>query len=282
MQRVFLLPSDIVRLAKAWGCDDVQFTFTEPMLTWEFVREVASLARRAGLTVTLHTNGFSSSEAVWELAPYVNFVLLGIKGSLDEKFYERHMQSPGAAPAVLESAKAWALAGVSLVVGDLIAPPHMQADDAAEQAQRRLYEWVRRELGDLQPLVVWPMVAQGKKEAIAKRLGAMIPSRDMYDDYVSRVGSALEIARGAGLKYAFARSSTMLVTADQRWLHEDDEVPCHHCGALLFRAPRVHPVEVHNPVFEITAMKNGRCGQCGVEVPVVASANAETGVPIVT
>lgn len=275
-KRTMLMPENIVSIAGQWEAKVIEFTANEPTLSWEYTFDTATLAKRAGLDVVLHTNGFATLEATRRLTPVVDAVLFGIKGSAAPAFYERWMGSPGAVPTVLQSAKVWRDAGVYLVVGDVIAPPHMQSDQAAEDAQRELCTWIARELGPLTVVALWPMIVPGKirTEARAERHGLLLPSSERgagYEHYLERIRRAEEIAHAAGLHYAHAWSSVLNTTCSP-WLHGDDVITCHSCGGVVLRFPVCPEPQcgMGQHVEHEQHVTDGRCDHCGTEVPIVS------------
>ncbi len=114
-------PEAVLQLAWERGALALVFSENEPALSVEYTLDVARLAKAEGLRVVLYSNGFSEPAVVRKLAPHVDAVDLGIKGSLDPDFYARLMRSPGATEAVKRSLLEWHAAGVHLRVSDLIA-----------------------------------------------------------------------------------------------------------------------------------------------------------------
>lgn len=60
-------PSYLVRLAKSLGDEGLSASFNEPTINYEYLIDVATLARREGLYLTMVTNGYQSIEALNEL-----------------------------------------------------------------------------------------------------------------------------------------------------------------------------------------------------------------------
>jgi pyruvate formate lyase activating enzyme len=146
-RRAVLHPLAAVELAQRWECSQIEFGINEPTLTFEYTYDVATLAHAAGLDVVVETNGFTTRQPIRRLAPLADAVDVGIKGSGEPEFYATQMRSPGAMDAVRAAMIEWRRAGVHLIVGDVVAPSHLQDDVTAAEAHRRLYGWIADPFG---------------------------------------------------------------------------------------------------------------------------------------
>lgn len=84
-----IMPKDIVAKAldlRSQGNVGVAFTYNEPLLGYEFVRDTAKLAKENGLATVLVTNGTASEEVFNEIAPYIDAMNIDIK-SFSSEFY---------------------------------------------------------------------------------------------------------------------------------------------------------------------------------------------------
>jgi len=85
-----LSPEDAVRTAveaKARGNIGLAYTYSEPIVWYEYVRDTAELARAAGLVNVLVTNGLIMPEPLEELLPLVDAMNVDIK-SMSDAFYQ--------------------------------------------------------------------------------------------------------------------------------------------------------------------------------------------------
>lgn len=274
MVRAMQHPAGVVALARQWGATHVVFAENEPLLSFEYTHDTARLAREAGLKVVLYTNGFSEPAVIRAIAPYVDAVDLGVKGSLDPGFYARYMRSPGGAEAVKRALLTWREAGVYLLISDLIATPHQQADAVADAAQAACYAWVAAELGAHTPLLLGLMHAADS----ASRM--LVPrTEERYAAYFARYQRAKYAAFAAGLVYAH-----------RVW--EDERIDCHACGGLLLQLHRPSvavcrdehdrsdsPCRMHTTGCDCWShtqhVTDGHCDHCGVPVPIVTLPAAE-------
>lgn len=82
-------PNDIVLKAidlKSQGNIGIAFTYNEPLLGYEFVRDTARLAKEKDLVTVLVTNGTASAQVYEEIAPYIDAMNIDIK-SFSSDFY---------------------------------------------------------------------------------------------------------------------------------------------------------------------------------------------------
>lgn len=138
-------PATVVAEARAQGAAGIAYTYNEPLVHFEFVRDCAAQARRAGLLNVLVTNGFVEEAPAAALLPLTDALNLDIK-SLDESFYAR--QCGGALAPVLRFARQAAGAGRRLEITNLLIPG---LNDSPEQVGR-LAAWVAEHLGRRTPL----------------------------------------------------------------------------------------------------------------------------------
>lgn len=84
-------PQDAVRLAiqlKKRGNIGIAYTYNEPIIWYEFLRQTAPLIHKAGLYNVVVTNGFIEEAPLRELLPLIDAWNIDIK-SFDENFYLR-------------------------------------------------------------------------------------------------------------------------------------------------------------------------------------------------
>ncbi len=87
-----ILPQDAVRLAQQHVPDGnigLAYTYNEPFIWYEYLRETAPLIKEAGLHNVLVTNGIVEAEPLEELLPFIDAMNVDIK-SMSEKFYLKH------------------------------------------------------------------------------------------------------------------------------------------------------------------------------------------------
>lgn len=66
----------------------VAFTYNEPMVGWEYVRDTAKLVKEAGMDNVLVTNGSVSIEVLEEVLPFIDAMNIDLKG-FRENYYRK-------------------------------------------------------------------------------------------------------------------------------------------------------------------------------------------------
>jgi len=141
----FCPPERLVLLTKRNNCPSLAYTYTDPIVYYEYTYDAAKLARSAGIRNVLVTAGYINEEPWRQLLKYVDAVTLDLKG-ITEKFY-RDVCSATLKPVqnALVVAKG---SGVELEVSNLVIPT---LNDKPEQIGE-LVGWVRANLGRDTPL----------------------------------------------------------------------------------------------------------------------------------
>lgn len=83
-------PQELVQSALALrgrGNIGLAFTYNEPLVGWEFVRDAAALCKEAGMKSVLVTNGTASLKVLQEIKPYIDAMNIDLK-SFSENFYK--------------------------------------------------------------------------------------------------------------------------------------------------------------------------------------------------
>lgn len=82
-------PKEIVKIAQEFrprGNIGLAFTYNEPLIGYEFVRDTAKLAKESGLQNVLVTNGTATQKVLKEILPYIDAMNIDLKAFTD-RFY---------------------------------------------------------------------------------------------------------------------------------------------------------------------------------------------------
>lgn len=137
-------PRDIVEEAKRKGSFGIAFTYNEPFVWYEFVRETAILGRACGLKNVLVTNGFVEREPLREILGLIDAMNIDLK-SIREAFY--HRVCSGRLEPVLATIKE-ASRSCHVELTNLIIPTL----NDSEEDLKDLVDWVSDNLGEEVPL----------------------------------------------------------------------------------------------------------------------------------
>lgn len=75
-------PSEVVETALSLSnrrCIGVAYTYNEPLVGWEFVRDTARIAHEAGLANVLVSNGMAGESVIAEIAPLIDAANIDLK-----------------------------------------------------------------------------------------------------------------------------------------------------------------------------------------------------------
>ena len=71
---------------KSKGNIGLAFTYNEPLIGWEFVRDTGRLVHKAGLLNVLVTNGTAELPVLEAIAPYIDAMNIDLKGFTDRYY----------------------------------------------------------------------------------------------------------------------------------------------------------------------------------------------------
>lgn len=83
----YVAPEELVRRAQSIpGNVGVAYTYNEPLVCWEYVRDCGKLLRAAGLKNVLVTNGMAKMPVLEEILPYMDAMNVDLKGFTNEYY----------------------------------------------------------------------------------------------------------------------------------------------------------------------------------------------------
>ncbi len=228
-----LTPSEVVRHALESGSKSIAYTYTEPTIYFEYAFDTAVKAREAGLKNVFVTNGYTTTEALEAIAPYLDAANVDLKGFTDQ-FYK---EVTGASiDGVLDCLRDYRRLGIWLEVTTLVIPGH----NDSEEELRGIATFIAEELG---PDVPW-------------HLSAFYPTYKMLDRPPTPVASlilARNVGREAGLKYVY------LGNVDDPG---GGDTHCPGCGKTVIRRQRLKLVE--------TELTDNCCNHCRYRIAGIA------------
>jgi len=141
LPRTFYTPEQIVQIAlKRPGNIGIAFTYNEPTVWFEYMYDIARLAKQSGLKTVMVTNGFINKEPLDELIDYIDAFSVDLK-AFSEEFYTKVTSSK--LEPVKETLKQIRQAGKHLEVVNLVIPG-LNDDEASFKA---MVHWIADELG---------------------------------------------------------------------------------------------------------------------------------------
>jgi pyruvate formate lyase activating enzyme len=226
-----LSPEQVVAWAVARGSRFIVYTYTEPTVFYEYMLDIARLARARGLRNGMHSCGYIRPEPLRDLLPYMDAINIDLKG-FNPDFY-RKMGALAELEPVLECLRTIHAAGVWLEITNLVIPG--ANDDPGEI--RRMCEWIRSNLGPDVPLHF-------------SRFSPAFRLRNLPPTPLETLTRAREIALAAGLRFVYIGNVPG---------NPAENTTCPGCGKVIIRRVGYRPEEVH--------LRDGACAFCGHAVP---------------
>lgn len=84
----YVSPENLLQLCEHYDSIGVAFTYTEPLMWYEYIRDSAPLLREKEGVVVLVTNGYLCEEPLREILPQIDALNIDLKSS-QEEFYRR-------------------------------------------------------------------------------------------------------------------------------------------------------------------------------------------------
>lgn len=141
----FCPPQRLVELTRNANCPSLSYTYTDPVVYYEYTYDTAKLANQAGIRNTLITAGYINPEPWKRLLKYIDAARIDLK-FISEDLY-RQICSATLKP-VLDTLVLTKAGGVHLEVINLVIPT---LNDKPEQI-RQLVQWIKANLGGDTPL----------------------------------------------------------------------------------------------------------------------------------
>lgn len=222
-------PQDIIDAALELGVPTISSTYNEPTVFYEYVLDIAKLAKKSGLKILWHSNGYMKPEPLKELLHYTDAVTIDLKG-FSGKAYEN---SAAELQHVLENLKIINESNTWLEIVNLVIP----TINDSEREIRQMCLWIKDELSEEVPVHFSRFFPNYKL--------ASLPATP-----ITKLERAYDIAREVGLHY---------VTLGNVPGHRYNSTFCPECDEILIR--RVH--------FNVTKnnIKDGKCASCGHNIP---------------
>jgi pyruvate formate lyase activating enzyme len=229
--RGYLLPPEkVIEEAKKMKAKTIAYTYTEPVVFFEYMLECAKLAKSCGIKNMFHSAGYINPEPLKEIAKYLDGANIDLK-AFNQEFYNKY--SFGELKTVLNTLKILKEKGVHLEITNLIIPG---VNDNFEEIER-MCKWIEKNLGDDVPLHFSRFYPQYK-------LANLPPTP------VETLERAVNIAKKAGLKFVYIGNVPG---------HKFENTYCPKCQKILIKRRGYEILENH--------ILNGKCKFCGEKIP---------------
>jgi len=226
---IFCPPEKLVQLTGQYRCLSLAYTYTDPIIYYEYTYDTAKLAKQANIRNVLVTAGYINEEPWKQLLQYIDAANIDLKAISDD-FY-RQVCSATLKP--VQKALVLARAGGILVeVTNLIIPT---LNDKPEQI-RELARWVRANLGGDTPMHF-------------SRFFPRYKMRNLPPTSLKTLDLAREIAMSEGLNFVYIGNISS---------KEGQNTYCPDCKALL--------IERSGYTILQNRLTDGCCPDCAKEI----------------
>ncbi len=215
-------------------CRTIAYTYTEPVVFFEYMYDTAVKAREKGVRSIVVTGGNVNREPLLDLLEVVDAVKVDLK-AFDESFYTNYVRAR--LGPVLETIKTIAKSGTWLEIVYLVIPTLNDKPAAIRDMAR----WIRNEAGDRIPVHF-------------SRFQPMYLLKNLPPTPVTALDTARSIALEEGLKYVYVGNVPG---------HQAESTYCPTCGRRI--------IGRFGYKIETMDIVGGKCRHCGQPIPGVWS-----------
>ncbi len=222
-------PEAVIENALAYGCEAIAYTYTEPVVYFEYTRDCARLAREAGIMNILVTAGYINRGPLSELAEYIDAANVDLKSMSDA--YYRNICG-GTLQPVLDTIIHLKESGTWVEITNLIVPTLNDDPDEVDALAR----WVLDNTGEDTPLHF-------------SRFFPMYRLTNLPPTPLDTLQGARERAKAIGINYVYVGNA---VTP------EGMQTKCPECSETL--------IGRHGYMITENNILNGNCGNCSAPI----------------
>jgi len=222
-------PDKLVTLTRQYSCPSIAYTYTDPVVYYEYAYDCAAMARANGIRNVLVTAGYINPEPWRKLLKVTDAANIDLKG-ITEEFY-RDVCSATLQP-VLDALILAKVEGIELEITNLLVPT---LNDQPERI-RQLVKWIRANLGSDTPLHF-------------SRFFPRYQMQNLPPTSPQTLDTARSIALDEGLKYVYIGNIAS---------NEGQNTYCPGCSKLL--------IERSGFTIQQNHIRNGKCPNCNQSI----------------
>lgn len=223
-------PEEVIRQALSANCRSISYTYSDPIIFYEYSFDTAQIARAHNLRNIWVTAGYINQQPLLEICPSLDAANIDLKGIRDE-FY-RDM-CDGTLQPVLDTILTMKEQGIWIELTNLIVPTWNDSSDDL----KNLSKWVVNHLGSDVPLHFsrfWPQ----------HQLRNLPPTPE------NTLNFAWQIAKDQGLNYVYVGNVPG---------HPGNNTYCPACKNMLIERRGYAVLQNH--------IRNGNCVFCNEKIP---------------
>jgi pyruvate formate lyase activating enzyme len=226
-------PEDVVNKAISKNIRLIASTYNEPMIAYEYVRDISKLAHKNNLKMVVVDNGYITKRLAEALGPYIDAANIDIKGFSSE-FYKEICDAPSWKP-ILRTCETFYKEGVHLELTNLLIP----SKNDSEKMIRDMCEWIIEKLDPSVPLHF-------------SRFHPDYKMRNISTTPLSTLEKAYKIAKDLGLQYVYIGNVRN---------HSGNNTYCHKCGKLVIQRSGYSTSKEN--------LKGNLCVSCDTQLPII-------------
>ena len=227
-----LMPEKLVDKAASNQCDSIAYTYSEPIVFYEYMYDSARMARDRGIKNVMISAGYIKERPLRQLCRYIDAANIDLK-SFSNDIYMR--LNAGDLDTVLNTLKVFKEEGVWLEITNLVVPEWTDDLDMI----KRMSQWLYKEGFEDTPLHF-------------SRFHPMHKLTHLPATPVSTLNEARQAAKDAGLNYVYVGNVPG---------SEAENTFCPSCGKKIIWRRGYHILKNH--------VKDGQCEYCGQSIPGV-------------
>ena len=227
-------PRSVVEYAQKYNCPVIAYTYTEPIVFYEYMYDTSQEARKKGIKNAVITGGYINPEPLEDLMKVVDAIKIDLK-AFSQDFYTAYVR--GELEPILEAIKIVSKSNIWLEIVYLVIPT---LNDRSNEI-RRLSRWIMKEIGPDVPLHF-------------SRFHPMYLMKNLPPTPVSTLENAHKIAIEEGLHYVYIGNIPG---------HRAENTFCPKCKNIIIQRKGY---QINN-VYII----GGKCKYCNTPIPGIWS-----------
>lgn len=234
VKNIYLPPESVVATCERYNCPVIAYTYTEPVIFFEYMYDCSLLARKKGIRNVVVTAGYINPQPLSDLCRVVDAIKVDLK-AFNQKFYHEYVR--GQLQPVLEAIKQIARSKIWLEIVYLVIPT---LNDRPEEI-KEMCRYLKNEVGPDYPIHF-------------SRFHPMYLLKNLPPTPVTTLEKLREIALNEGLRYVYIGNVPG---------HPGENTYCPGCGRVI--------LERYGYVIRKKEMNGNKCRFCGREIAGVWS-----------
>ncbi|MCP2604680.1 AmmeMemoRadiSam system radical SAM enzyme [Candidatus Aminicenantes bacterium AH-873-B07] len=234
VENVDLPPRDVVRYCLKYRCPTIAYTYTEPVIFYEYVYDTSVEASKKRIRNVVVTGAHINPEPMEKLTKVVDAIKIDFK-AFSEDFYQKYVR--GELEPVLEAARIVKKSGKWMEIVYLVIPT---LNDSPEEI-RKMCKWVIKDIGPDVPVHF-------------SRFHPMYLIKNLPPTPVSTLERARNIALEEGINYVYIGNVPG---------HMAESTYCPNCKNIVIKRFAYQILQKN--------LKRGKCKFCGQPIPGVWS-----------